>query len=440
MLHRRPVSILACLIAFVAATGCSSHSLMRTPLVVANGLLDPYENTPPELQTSDVPVFVAAPRELAERDGEAGSVYSIERSQPVRLGRGVVTIGDGLSWGEITTESRALRRSQDVRVRFDSYEDYGTLWSSHLAPNYGFTRDHDFAEIDRSASDRWITEVNDQLATSRQKQIYIYVHGFNTTFESNTEICAEFWHYMARDGVMMSFDWPSRHSLFSYQQDKANSEVAIRQFRVFLDFLARESDADRINILAHSAGTRVVVEALRDLSLRYYDLPDEEAQAATKIGRVILAAPDMDFWVAMSAAADGIGRITEGIMGYASRSDKALGLSGNIFGEVRLGNAIGKLPQDMIDNMIERGSLWVDATAAQKRYSSFLGHSYYHQNPIISSDVMLFLAIGASPEDRGLTRDTKTGFLVFPDDYEERLGAMVQNIEEEYEVEPDDDR
>ncbi|MHC4320141.1 MAG: alpha/beta hydrolase, partial [Planctomycetota bacterium] len=73
--------------------------------------------------------------------------------------------------------------------------------------------------------------------------------------------------------------------------DKANANFAIRQFRRLLEFLAAHTSAEGINIIAHSAGNPIAIEALRQLSLMHYDLDDEAARRRTRISRVILAAP-----------------------------------------------------------------------------------------------------------------------------------------------------
>ena len=111
-----------------------------------------------------------------------------------------------------------------------------------------------------------------------------------------------------------------------------------------------------------------------------------------------------------------------------SRSDRALVFSGNIFGDVRLGSAIGKLTDDERKAIIATRTQMIDVTAAQRLASSFLGHSYYHQNAWVSSDVMLFLELGATAEERGLVRDVKTGFMTFPDDYMQQLPAIIERL------------
>ena len=121
-------------------------------------------------------------------------------------------------------------------------------------------------------------------------------------------------------------------------------------------------------------------------------------------------------------------RLTQGIAIYASRKDKALGFSSDIFGDVRLGRSIGKLPEDARKALIANDSQWIDVTPAQERGSSFLGHSYFHDNPWVSSDLMIFLRTGVSAKERGLVRDMETGFLVFPEDYLEQLPAIVERF------------
>lgn len=286
--------------------------------------------------------------------------------------------------------------------------------------------------MDRGPGDRFVEAIDEQLALSEQEQITVYVHGFNTTFDENLIRASEFWHYMSRDEVMISFDWPSKGSLFSYEIDKSNASFAVRQFRELLEFLAEHTSVERINIIAHSAGNPIAVEALRHLSMRYYDLDDEEAHRRTKIGRVILAAPDMDLDAALSAAVDGAGRVTQGFIIYASRKDKALDFSSGIFGDVRLGSSIGKLTEDERMALIANDTQWIDVAEAEKHSSTWLGHSYFHDNPWVSSDLMLFLRLGATADERGLVRDMKTGFLVFPEDYEEQMPAIVDRLRAKY--------
>ena len=410
--------------------GCQTV-LMTTPAVVSAGHIDPFVRVVPEYQNSEARVFVASARTASGKTNPA-QFYTTNRSREVRVGLATLEIGPGMTWDELVKESLAAKRSHNPEIKLTAYEEYGPLWSTAWPPDFRFHRDWDAPDVERGPGDRFIEAIEGHLALSRRKQITVYVHGFNTTFDKNLKLASEFWHYMSRDEVMISFDWPSKGSLFSYEVDKSNANFAIRQFRELLEFLAAHTSAARINIIAHSAGTPIAVEALRQLSLMHYDLDNQEAQRRTKIGRVILAAPDMDLDTALSAGVDGAGRVTQGVIVYASSRDKAMGFSGGIFGDVRLGGSIGKLTEDEREALISNDTQWIDVTAAERRTSTFLGHSYFHNNPWVSSDVMLFLRTGATAQERGLVRDMKTGFLVFPDDYEEQLPQIVSRLVAKY--------
>lgn len=426
----RSILLLALTLAAPILVGCKS-TLMKTPAAVSIGGVDPFFAVMPRWRNNQAPVFVASARTVSGR-AEPHRFYTNERSREVRLGVATVEIGPGMTWEELAAESLLAKRRNDPELRVVEYREFGPLWATTWPADYRFTPHWEAPGADRAPANEFVAAIEDVLNDSRRKEITIYVHGFNTRFVGNLEITGEFWHYMTRDGVVMSFDWPSKGDLFSYQVDKANAEFAVRQFRRLLEFLAENTSAERINIIAHSAGNPIVVEALRQLSLMHYDLPDAEARKRTRIGRVVLAAPDMDLDAAVSAGIDGSGRVTQGMAVYASSVDKALSFSGSIFGDVRLGRSIGKLTDEERDALIANKGQWIDATNAQRRASSFLGHSYYHQNPWVSSDVMLFLRLGAPPEDRGLVRDLKTGFLAFPDDYEKQLPDIVKRLQAAY--------
>lgn len=422
---------LALVAALVVLGGCSESVLMRTPSIVSDGELDPFVRVPESRRSPSAPVFVASTRTVTG-DDRPPLFYSKSRSDRVRIGLADVHIGAEMTWEELAAESRAADRHEEPKVVLASYEEFGELWTTAPPPGFEFKPHWDGEGMDKAAAERFADEIDAMLEGSHRQQITIFVHGFNTEFAKNVQLTAEFWHYMGRDGAALCFEWPSEGSMFSYQKDKANADLAIRHFRELLVFLAERTSVNQINIIGHSAGTPIVVEALRHLSLIQYDVPNEEARRRSKIGRVVLAAPDMDLDVAVSAGMDGAGRVTQGLLIYASTRDKALHFAADIFGDVRVGRSIGKLTDDEMKAIIDHDAQWVDVTNAQKRHSSFLGHSYFHLNPWVSTDAMIFLAVGARAEERGLVRNPETAFLEFPDDYEERMPAMVEALREKY--------
>jgi esterase/lipase superfamily enzyme len=426
---RAKIAVVVSAVVLITA-GCGTV-LMKTPAAVSNGKLDPFARVIPERQNSEAPVFVASARAVSGKS-EPSRFYTNDRSRELRLGLATVQIGPRMTWEELVRESRAAKRQHDPKLAVTAYEEFGPLWSTLWPPDLRFHRDWDLTDADREPARRFVAAVDAMLRHSRQRQITIHIHGFDTQFGENLMLAGEFWHYMARDDVMISFDWASRGSLFSYQVDKANAEFAVRQLRRLLEFLAASTSASRIDIIGHSAGCPVVVEALHQLSLIHYDRDGEEAQRRSKIGRVVLAAPDMDLGRALSARVDGVLRVAQDLAVYASRGDRALSFSSNIFGDVRLGSSIGQLKDDERAAMIATSAQMIDVTSTQRRASSFIGHSYYHQNLWVSSDVMLFLELGATAEERGLVRDLDTGFLRFPDDYLQQLPEIIERLRAKY--------
>ena len=85
------------------------------------------------------------------------------------------------------------------------------------------------------------------------------------------------------------------------------------------------SNAEKVNILAHSMGNWVTVEAFQQMKLTG-DVKDK-----SKIGVILLAAPHLDFDVFKSQLRR-FGKIEHQCYVILSRDDKALGISSFIAG------------------------------------------------------------------------------------------------------------
>ncbi len=416
--------------AALLAGGCSSRQyLMDTPTIIADGGVDPFVHTNASQQTTTTPVFVVAGRTRSDVTAPT-RFYTDERSQLLRLGLATVEIGVDMDWTMLKEESLAADRSGKPEIRLTGYEEYGTLWTTVPPPDYGFDRDWTAPDADRAPAQAFAEALHEQFEQSGASTVTIYVHGFNTKFDGSLGIAAELWHYMGRRGAMLSFAWPSEHSLFKYEVDKANAAYSTRQFRKTLEFLANETSTTQINIIAHSAGNPIVVEGLRELRLIHYNLSKDELRAKTKIGRVVLAAPDMDLLQALSASLDGFGDCAQSVVMYANTKDRALSFSMKIFEAPRLGESVKALTPEEQGALAHLTSLEaVDVTVAQRHHKSFLGHSYFHQNPWVSSDLALYLAVGTRAADRGLLREDGALFWTFPEDYQEAVKGLAAELQ-----------
>src|ERR1700750_3326801 len=83
--------------------------------------------------------------------------------------------------------------------------------------------------------------------------------------------------------------------------------------------------ASRIHIVAHSMGTMLTLESLRDLYAQYGD------NVSARIGAVVVAAPDIDMDV-FSSTVTRIGPLARKITVITATNDRALALSGQIAG------------------------------------------------------------------------------------------------------------
>lgn len=174
---------------------------------------------------------------------------------------------------------------------------------------------------------QFVADLNRQLEQRPpgKRSVLLFVHGFNTRFPEGLYRLAQVSKDSGSGGVPVFFSWASRGELTGYVYDQ-NSATAARDALEHLLILLADSKADTINVLAHSMGNWVTVEAFRDIRIgRSF------AGRSHKLGAVILAAPDIDVDVFRSQMAR-IGRPEKPFMVVLSREDRALALSSFIAG------------------------------------------------------------------------------------------------------------
>lgn len=165
------------------------------------------------------------------------------------------------------------------------------------------------------------------------RDLLIYVHGFNETFESATLGVANFSHGVQFKGVTALFTWPSKGALLDYGYDRESALWSRDAFDELLETVAKEPVIGRIHIVAHSMGTLLTMEALRQLHARTGE------QYTGKFGAIVLASPDIDVDV-FTQAVSKLGYIAKKITVITSTDDRALDLSRRLAGGVtRLGAA-----------------------------------------------------------------------------------------------------
>ncbi|WMT79110.1 alpha/beta fold hydrolase [Bradyrhizobium sp. Ash2021] len=169
-------------------------------------------------------------------------------------------------------------------------------------------------------------EVGELLAqASGGPDVLIYVHGFKQTFETAALDAAHLSDGIKFRGRTMLFSWPSKAGLFDYAYDRDSAMWSRDDFERVLTSIVSAPGGGRVHIVAHSMGTMLALESLRQLYARYGDT------VAGRIGAVVFAAPDIDMDV-FSSAIHRIGPLAGKITVIAATNDRALALSGQIAG------------------------------------------------------------------------------------------------------------
>jgi esterase/lipase superfamily enzyme len=150
--------------------------------------------------------------------------------------------------------------------------------------------------------------------------VLIYVHGFNQTFESAVLDAARLSDGIRFRGATMVFSWPSRAKLLDYLYDRDSAMWSRDALETMLVELTARATVGHVNIVAHSVGTMLALEALRQL---YAERGD---QAVEHIGAVIFASPDIDMDVFASSIRH-IGPLAKKIIVITAANDRALAVS-----------------------------------------------------------------------------------------------------------------
>ncbi len=407
----------------VLLSGCRNQELlMPTPIIYTSEGIDPFADASQHTNTYEI--IVATDRQRSGFE-EPDQFYTNRRGRSLRFGVSRVQIGSEESTPQELNElSRQEDRQTDLIVNLIDTQDLGPL-STTLPP--------DISPDDDPPADTIIAEmINSRLADAEHRDIYIFVHGYNTRFDRNVELGAEILHFMGRNGVVISYGWPSRDAILGYGTDKANAAWSVRHFRFLVEYLAKHTTADRINIIGHSAGCPIIVNALMQIRLKHHNLSASEAHRITRIGSVLLAAPDMDLLEFMNCKRDGFTDLAEMVGIYMSRKDRALGLSAWVYKYARLGRSLDSMNLTQRAELFTDSAIWaVDVTKPQTMAYSFLGHSYFHRNAWISADMIMFIHYNLLPAERGLIRKEGDFAWQFPDDYPVVIRSIAHEMVEE---------
>jgi len=434
------LTLLPGLVLLAILVGCASApvdqiELMPAPDVYGDGLLNPLPETNPFDRIPYDGILFATDRAPAtEEDPE--QYYRNDRGQVVRLGVAEIQFGKKeYTWEFARRISMLKSRTEDYPVTISSVDEWGIMGST--IPYWFDMSLISEDEVPPDATDRFADAINAQLATSKKKHVYIYVHGYKVVFENPVLVSAELWHFLGYDGAFIAYSWPSTPSKFAYIKDSDTAAGYARNLRLLLEFVAEKTDVEEIHVIGYSNGTRLVIRAMEQLALIHDGESADEIWKQLRLRNVILVGSDLDRGVFGTYMADGLLNVSKHLSIYMSRYDKALGFSQFLTRRERLGQLYGGkggelhplARQALIDYRSQISFINVSDAEGSDTGN---GHGYFRSSPWASSDVLMTMYYGLTPEQRGLVEQQDLPIFTFPPDYISRLWDAIETVDPEF--------
>lgn len=314
---------------------------------------------PPDAAMGEVStVFVGTTRAL----GPSG-IYSSGRSEVMQFARYDVAIPPDRQPGEI---------KYPKRKKLDARTDFLTTKQEQYPSDPAFRAD-----------------LSKALAANGREAV-IYIHGFNNTFTEGVYRIAQLHHDLNLPGVALHYSWSSAAEPLGYVYDRDSMMFA----RSGLEDLIREtvaSGARKVTLVAHSMGSFLTMEVLREIAIR-------DGRVMPQVSGVVLFSPDIDVDVFRMQAKE-IGKLPQPFLIFGSGRDRVLRLSGLITGQK---DRVGSMTD--VARLADIEVTYYDVGA----FSSGDGHFVVGTSPAL---IKLMGSIGQVEEAFGGDASGRTGLL-----------------------------
>ena len=277
-----------------------------------------------------------------------------------------------------------------VSIPSDRHRAAGTVqWPKKLPPNpqtdFSVVRVTDLPTVGDAR--KWLG------SHKKSRHAMVFIHGFNNTYEDAVFRYAQIIHDSGADVTPVLFTWPSRASLFDYNYDKESTNFSRTALEQTLRGLAKDPAIDDVTILAHSMGTWLAMESLRQMAIR-------DGAISPKIHNVVLASPDIDVDVFAKQWSELGGKRPKFTI-FVSQDDKALALSRYISGDVQRLGAVNPASEPYRSQLQGAGITVVDLTSIKTE--DRLNHGKFAENPEIVQLIGKRLATGQTLTDSNVS-------------------------------------
>ncbi|MBR9864061.1 MAG: alpha/beta hydrolase [Rhodobacteraceae bacterium] len=220
------------------------------------GMITIAKNTPPDASIENI--FVATTRQPAE----GNLVFSSLRTSVLSFARFDISIPPSHQAGKIEWPEKPEKGA-------DPATDFATR------------------DIVRYKNARDFSTALRKNAQNARREAIVYVHGFNITFAEGTYRLAQLSHDLKSTSTAVHYSWPATQNTLEYTRDRDSVLFARDGLQSLLEILAAQP-YDRIVIVAHSIGSNLVVETLRQIYLQ------RKTAVTRKLAGVVLISPDID--------------------------------------------------------------------------------------------------------------------------------------------------
>ncbi len=389
--------------------------LMPAPAAFLDSGTNAFGANPTLNADQRIPLFYATNRRpIGPPDNQ---VYDVASDERLHAGVATVRIGDdGTAWDTIYAWSTGAGGDRRPFLHLETVAEHATIERDAPLP---------------PEAKAWFARINEALEQSRDKDVVIYVHGANTTLERAAGQAAQLQHFTGRNSVVVLFAWPTAENFLVYSRDMVTAHGAAPHLARLIELVAENTTAQSIDVFTYSAGGTVGSSALaivgRDAA--------KPGAVAPRLGEVYHAAPDADFRDFVNDLRDYAGRARR-VTVSANLDDTALRLSQVVNRASRAGRpdvaeigaeATGWLLQATRDHGLELLRIRPENIPGLSRRS----HTFWYEDPWISSDVLITLLYHLRPEERGLGAGaTPSGarYWTFQPDYPEQLSKVMEAL------------
>lgn len=378
--------------------GCAAGvQLASPPNLYTEGTNYPVNEVPLVLRSVDPRILYITDRE-AVRNGDEVVGYGQNRSAAMAFGAATIQFGAD-DWPDLVERTHVDRRGRistlslkevEERVLFDAVPLPDERLDGELRVVPSAAQSYDEGRLAFQA------QIRAEIARTGNRRILVYIHGIANDFEDAVTTLANIWHFEGRQSIPLAFTWPAgNRGPLGYFRDRAAGDFSVYHAKEFLRMLAQMPEVDDIDIVAHSRGTDVITQALREMII-FQRGRGVRPKVAMKTGTLILAAADLDTGILRQRLlTERFSEAFEQVSIYVNPDDKALQLSSFVTKSGRIGSLEGDaFLRDDIGRLAKEGLIFFVRVKGAGRGAS---HSYFRQNPAVLSDIVLTLRTRAFP-------------------------------------------